>query len=374
MTAAIAPLEPTTRLLTLDEPFVLECGTALPRLEIAFETYGELDPAGDNAVYVCHALTGNAHASSWGGPAGGSQGWWDGLIGPRRPLDTSRHFIVCANLLGGCSGTTGPVNINPTTGNIYGMEFPQVTTRDMVRVQKRLLDELGVKRLQLVIGGSLGGMQVWQWLVDFPDFVEAGVPIAGTPQGSPWMIALNQVARQAIFNDPAWQGGRFNGSGPDAGLALARMIATISYRSDRQFSERFSREPVPPTVGGLHDPDDRFQVESYLRHQGHKLAERFDARAYVYLTRAMDHHDVAHGFDDLDAALGRIRSRVLAVGIDSDVLYYPHELTGAVERLRETGVSAWYRELRSPYGHDAFLIEYDQLNEIVGAFLNGGRP
>jgi homoserine O-acetyltransferase len=224
-----------------------------------------------------------------------------------------------------------------------------------------------------VIGGSLGGMQVWQWLVDEPDFAAAGIPIAGTPQCSPWVIALNQVARQAIFNDPAWQLGRYNGSGPDSGLALARMIAMISYRSDRQFWHRFGRNLTESGSGALPELGGRFEVESYLDHQGRKLVDRFDARAYVYLTRAMDLHDVARGFRDLDEAFARIRSRVLVIGIDSDVLYYPHELRSAVERLQALGKHAAYRELESPFGHDAFLVEYDQLNRLVAEFLGEGR-
>jgi homoserine O-acetyltransferase len=368
MNPGVAPNNSSRQLLRLDESFELESGERLPSLEITFESWGELDDDGANAVYVCHALTGDAHAAS--DPAGDtSPGWWEGLIGPGRGLDPDRHFIVCANLLGSCYGTTGPANIDPRNGEIFGMDFPQVTTRDMIRVQKRLLDELGVERLELVIGGSLGGMQVWQWLVDEPDFVRAGIPIAGTTQGSPWMIALNQVARQAIFNDPAWQLGRYNGRGPDAGLSLARMIAMISYRSDRQFWDRFGRDLSQPGSGRVPELNGSFQVEGYLDHHGRKLVDRFDARAYVYLTRAMDLHDVARGYDDLDHALERISAPVLTIGIDSDVLYYPHELRTAADRLKTMGKETTYREIRSPYGHDAFLVEYDQLNGFVSEFL-----
>jgi homoserine O-acetyltransferase len=370
--AALASPRVSRGLLELDRPFELASGEVVPRVEIAYETYGTLGERGDNAVYVCHALTGDAHASSCDG--GSSQGWWEGLIGPGRALDPERHFIVCGNLLGSCYGTTGPASVDPRTGELYAMDFPQVTTRDMVRVQKLLLSELGVTSLELVIGGSLGGMQVWQWLVDEPSFVRAGVPIAGTLQGSPWVIALNRVARQAIFNDPAWQLGRYNGRGPDSGLALARMIAMISYRSDRQFWQRFGRDMSAAPAGSSPDLGGTFQIESYLDHHGRKLVERFDARSYVYLTRAMDLHDVARGYPDLDVALGRIDCPVLAIGIDSDVLYYPHELRSAVDRLRSLGKRADYREIESPFGHDAFLVEYDQLNEIVGEFLSRGAP
>ncbi|MDZ7413537.1 MAG: homoserine O-acetyltransferase, partial [candidate division KSB1 bacterium] len=215
-------------LATPERPLVLECGRTLPHLQVAFEAYGELSAAGDNAVYVCHALTGSAHAAFYNSPTEDRPGWWDGLIGRGKALDPDRYFIVCANLLGSCYGTTGPSSINPESGKPYAMDFPPVTTRDMVHVQKRLLDSLGIKQLALVIGGSLGGMITWQWLVEYPDFVRAAIPIAGTVQGSPWMIALNEVARQAIYNDPEWQNGNYQGKGPAAGLALARMIAMIS--------------------------------------------------------------------------------------------------------------------------------------------------
>lgn len=357
------------QLATPERPFRFECGRELRHLEVAYETYGELNASGDNAIYVVHALTGSAHAAFYNSPAEERPGWWDGLIGPGKALDPARYFIVCANLLGSCYGTTGPSSINPETGDIYGMDFPPVTTRDMVRVQKLLLDYLGVRRLRLVLGGSLGGMITWQWLVEYPEFVEAAIPIAGTAQGSPWMIALNEVARQAIFNDPNWQGGWYRDRGPDAGLALARMIAMISYRSDRQFWQRFGRERVHQEPEHQLEFDNWFQVESYLHYQGQKLVKRFDARTYVYLTEAMDLHDVARGYTCLEEALDRIQSEVLVIGIDSDVLYYPHELKSTVRTLQQLGKRATYAEIQSIYGHDAFLVEYEQLNRLVGEFL-----
>jgi|YelNatPaOPRAMG01_1025707.scaffolds.fasta_scaffold00030_21 homoserine O-acetyltransferase len=361
------------RLSTPDQPFRFECGRELRHLEVAFETYGRLNAAADNAVYVVHALTGSAHAAFYNSPEEDRPGWWDGLIGPGKALDPDRYFIVCANLLGSCYGTTGPSSINPETGDIYGMDFPPITTRDMVKAQKLLLDYLGVKRLRLVLGGSLGGMITWQWLVDYPEFVEAAIPIAGTVQGSPWMIALNEVARQAIFNDPAWQDGWYRGQGPSAGLALARMIAMISYRSDRQFWQRFGRARVKPEPEHQLEFDNWFQIESYLHYQGHKLVKRFDARTYIYLTEAMDLHDVARGYSCLEEALDRIQAEVLVIGIDSDVLYYPHELKATVRTLQKLGKKAQYAEISSIYGHDAFLVEYEQLNHLVREFLEG-RP
>ncbi len=357
------------RIATPERPFRFECGRELTHLEVAYETYGQLNASGDNAIYVVHALTGSAHAAFYNSPEEDRPGWWDGLIGPGKALDPNRYFIVCANLLGSCYGTTGPSSINPETGDVYGMDFPPVTTRDMVKAQRLLLDALGVKRLRLVLGGSLGGMITWQWLVDYPDFIEAAIPIAGTVQGSPWMIALNEVARQAIFNDPAWQNGRYRDGGPAAGLELARMIAMISYRSDRQFWQRFARDRVRPEPDRELEFDNWFQVESYLHYQGQKLVKRFDARTYVYLTEAMDLHDVARGYSCLEEALDRIQAEVLVIGIDSDVLYYPHELKSTVRMLQRLGKRTLYDELHSIYGHDAFLVEYDQLNRLVREFL-----
>lgn len=343
------------------EPFTLECGETVPAVRVAYETWGKLNREGDNAVLVVHALTGSSHASSC---AGGPPGWWDGLIGHGRALDPARHFIVCPNLLGSCYGSSGPAE---------GGAVREITTRDMVRAQRRLLDFLGVRRLALVIGGSLGGMVTWEWAVEYPQFVRAAAPIAGTPQGSPWMIALNEVARQAIFNDPGWRGGLYIGEGPERGLALAREIAMITYRTAPLFQERFGRSLAGAPRGVGAGRQRRFQVENYLEHQGRKLAERFDARSYVALTRAMDLHDVGRGRGGLEAALGRIASDILVVSIDSDVLYWPHEVRSPVMVLEGSGKSVTCEEILSPFGHDAFLVEYGQLNRIVGAFLERGR-
>ncbi len=359
----------TVALATPEQPFCFECGRTLAHVQVAYEAYGELNAAADNAVYVCHALTGSAHAAFYNSPAETSPGWWDGLIGKGKALDPEHYFIVCANLLGSCYGTTGPASLDPQSGEPYGVGFPPVTTRDMVRAQKRLLDWLGVKELALVIGGSLGGMISWQWLVDYPEFVRAAIPIAGTVQGSPWMIALNEVARQAIYNDTAWQEGNYRDGGPVAGLALARMIAMISYRSHSQFSQRFGRTRVWSEPTQELDFDNRFQVENYLHYQGQKLVQRFDARTYIYLTKAMDFHDVSRGYGCLEEALARIKARVLVIGIDSDVLYYPCELRATTAQLRQLGKDARYAEIGSIYGHDAFLVEYPQLNRLVSEFL-----
>ncbi len=353
--------------LLFDE-FKLESGEMLKNVKVAYETWGRLNAQGDNAVLVCHALTGNAHAASHPGILGDEPGWWEGLIGHGNPLDPGRHFIVCANVLGGCSGTMGPGSQNPETGFPYGPVFPQITTRDMVNLQKRLLEELGVSRLALVVGGSLGALQAWQWAVDHPDFVEAAAPIAGSLQCSPWVIALNTVARQAILTDPSWNGGNYQTDGPATGLALARMIAMISYRTESLFWDRFGREreDCEADGNGLGAP---FQVERYLRHHGSKIVQRFDARSYVTLTRAMDLHDVSWGYESLDAAVDRIRSRILLIGIDSDVLFPVRELRLAAHCLRERHQEIEYREIQSDFGHDAFLAEADKISEIIGGWF-----
>jgi homoserine O-acetyltransferase len=354
-----------------DGEFFLECGARLRRLTLAYETWGRLDDQGKNAILVCHALTAGAHAASH--HEDDAPGWWEGLIGPGRAIDPIRHFIVCVNMPGSCYGSTGPGSIDPDTGKPYGQAFPLLTTGDIVKAQRTLLDKLGVNGLALVIGGSLGAMVVWRWLVDFPEFIEAAAPIAGTFKTTPWSVAFNAVAREAIAADPSWEGGAYDGGGPQRGLALARKIAMISYRSAGLFDERFGlarREEEP--LAAL-DPLNPFQVELYLNHQGDKLASRFDARSYIALTRTMDTHDTARGYAGEEAAFRRIRSRVLSVGIDTDVLFPPAEMEAIAQKLRRFGVRARHEEIRSPCGHDAFLIEYPQLNEMVRAFLEEGR-
>lgn len=358
----------TVNLFSTDRPFVFECGVAIPEITVAYETYGELNAAGDNAIFICHALTGSAHAAFNHTPTDRTPGWWQGFIGFNAPVDPRKYFIVCANILSSCYGTSGPGSINPQTGQLYKMDFPPTTTRDMVRVNKALLDYLGVKRLACVTGGSLGAMQVWEWLVQYPDFVAKGLPIAGTTQGSPWMIALNEIGRTAIYNDPAWQNGNYD-TQPAAGLHLARMLGMLSYRTQAQFWMRFKRDRVDESPEKYFDFKNWFQIESYLHYQGDKLVQRFDARSYVYLSKAMDLHDIGRGFDSYTAALKRIQAKVLVVGISTDVLYFPEELKQASRQLLDVGVAAEYRELDSIYGHDAFLIEYPKMNALVSDFI-----
>ncbi len=368
MSTAVAIRDSPAPTLDLGGPLALEAGGVLPRVTVAYEAWGELGPRADNAVLVCHALTGSSHA-------GGDDGWWEGLIGPGRALDTRRFFVVCANLLGSCYGSTGPLCRDPRTGRPYGPAFPLVTPRDMVAAQAALLDRLGVRSLAAVVGGSLGGMLVWQWLVDHPERVRRGVPIASTPRATAWTIGLNAVAREAILGDPEWNDGC---PGPGfRGLDLARRIAMLSYRSPAELEARFGRRARGEPDGGVPARGARWEVASYLRRHGEKLVRRFDPASYLALTDAMDRHDISRGLGDLDRAFRRIRSRVLAIGISSDVLFPPSDLAQSVRRLLRLGIDARYSELASIHGHDAFLIELDAVGDLIGGFLaepEGGTP
>lgn len=335
--------------LLLGGPFVLESGQALPEVRVAYRTWGRLAPAGDNAVLVCHALTGSADVHEWWGP----------LLGPGRALDPERDFVVCSNVLGSCYGTTGPCSRAPGATRPYGPDFPAVSVRDMVHVQAALLEALGVRRLRLVLGGSLGGMQVLEWAALYPQRVEAIAPIAVSARHSAWCIGISEAQRQALYADPRWQGGRYAAEDPPAaGLSAARMIAMCSYRSRQSFEERFGREPAS---------GERFAVEAWLGEHGARLARRFDANSYVALTRAMDGHDLARGRGSRAEALGRLTTPALVVAVDSDVLYPPEEQVELAVGLKQARL-AW---LRSPHGHDAFLIEAEALNELLLGFRAG---
>jgi homoserine O-acetyltransferase len=348
-------------------PFVFDGGADLPGITVAYETYGSLNPDGDNAVLVCHALTGSAHAAGFASGDPKSAGWWEPLIGPGRGLDTDRFFVVCSNILGSCYGTTGPSSVNPKTGKPFGLSFPQMTVRDMVRVQRALLDALGVKSVATVLGGSLGGMQTLEWALMEPAMVRSIIPIGTATQHSPWCIGLNDIARQAIINDPDWRNGDYYAYGqPQKGLSLARQVAMVTYRSDISFHRRFARERRRrDDREGRFDPSNLFQIESYLRYQGAKLVDRFDANSYLCISRAMDLHDVAHRRGSLQEVLAKIRIPVLCVGISSDVLYPVHEQKAIAAAIP----GAWYREIQSDDGHDAFLIEYGQMGTIIREFF-----
>lgn len=338
------------RRLVLDEPFELECGEVLPRLEFAYTRCG--DPGGE-VVLVIHALTGHADVA---GPAG----WWRGLFEGGRRLAGPGRSVLCANLLGSCYGSSGPCTEGPD-GRPWGGRFPKVTTRDQANGLVRLLDHLGVERVQLAVGGSLGAMVLWQLLVDHPGRVAEAVPIAGSARASAWLIGLNHAARTAVEADPEWNGGQCEGTAPAAGLGVARRIAMLSYRHHRQLGVRFGAGEDPRDAVG-------FAVNGWLDHHARTFTARFDAHAYLRLIGAMDSHDVARGHGTLEAALRRIQARVTVAGIDTDGLYPPEALRETVQRLRFAGVQAEYGEITSAYGHDAFLVEIDQ----VEALLPGG--
>ncbi len=332
---------------TFPQSFITEGGFELPEPTVAYQTWGELNQARDNAVLVCHALTGNSDARDWFG----------GLFGAGQTLDPERQFIICPNVPGSCYGSTGPTDTNPETGTPYRTDFPQITVRDMVRQQQLLLDELGVRGIELVIGGSLGGMQALEFCI-MDERPQAGICIGMGKAHSPWQIGISHTQRQVIYNDPNWNNGYYTDKRPpEKGLAIARMIAMNSYRSPNDFEGKFGRE--------LRDNSERFEVESYLDYQGQKLAERFDAVSYVRLTQSMDSHDAARGRGSYKDVLGKVNIPILAAGIDSDMLYPVHEQ----KELAELLPLGQYGEIQSPYGHDAFLIEFDQMNDLFTSFL-----
>ncbi len=351
--------------------FALEGGGMLSEVEVAFETWGELDADAGNAVLVCHALTGDAHAAGPSGPGQPTDGWWDDLIGPGKALNTDKYFIVCVNVLGGCQGTTGPASIHPDDGRPYGSRFPVVSIRDMVRTQACVADHLGIFRWLSVVGGSMGGMQVLEWAIMFPERVRSFASIASTAEASPMQIGWSQVGRLAITLDPKWKDGQYydaaDGEGPHEGLMLARRIAQVHYRSDQSMSDRFGR-------AALDRMDsfrlwDRFQVESYLDHHGQKLARRFDANSYLLLNKAMDLHDVGRGRGGIVSALSRIRGQGLVVSVDSDQLYHPRQQEELCRDLAAADVPFDFAVVNSDHGHDGFLIEFDQLDPLLGQFL-----
>lgn len=348
------------------DPLRLQYGTALAPVTLGFETYGELNPAGDNAILVCHALTGSAHAAGF---LDGEEvpGWWDPLIGPGKPVDTNRFFVVSSNVLGGCYGSTGPTTPNPASGTPYAVDFPRYTIRDMVSAQARLLERLGVRSLASVIGGSMGGMQVLEWAAMFPERIRSMIPIAIGPRHSAWAIGLNEVARRAITSDVAWRDGRYEAQHqPERGLGLARAIAMLSYRSFDSLEHKFGRERSNASNDRL---GASFEIESYLDYQGVKLVQRFDANTYLWLTKAMDDYDLADGRERLSLVLRRMSMPALVMGIGSDVLYPEAEQKSLAEALP----NADYVSIRSPHGHDAFLIEFPQLAAHIRKFLERVR-
>ena len=357
------------RSVTLPGDFPLAGGGVLPELTIAYETYGKLNANRTNAVLVCHALTGDQYVASTH-PVTGKAGWWTRLVGPGKPVDPEHWFVICANVLGGCMGSTGPSSIDSRTGQPYAMAFPVITISDMVAAQVRLLDHLGVGTLAAVIGGSMGGMQALTWAVNFPSRVKKVVAIAAAARHSAQNIAFHEVGRQAIMADPMWAGGAYAaGKPPSAGLAVARMAAHITYLSEEGLTEKFGRRlQNRDSVSFGFDAD--FQVESYLRHQGLSFVERFDANSYLYITRAMDYFDLAQAHDgNLARAFADVQSRFCLVSFTSDWLYPTAESRRIVRALNAAGAPVSFVELESPFGHDAFLLDAPEMNRVINGFL-----
>jgi homoserine O-acetyltransferase len=358
------------RRVTLPGPLMLDGGASLSQIEIAYETYGSLNADGSNAILLCHALTGDQHVAS-AHPRTGKPGWWSRMVGEGKPIDPARHFIVCANVLGSCMGSSGPASIDPATGAPYAMRFPVITLRDMVRAQALLLDHLGVWTLAAVVGGSMGGMQVLEWAATYPARVRSAVVIASAARHSAQNIAFHEVGRQAVMADPNWRGGNYygTGEGPSAGLAVARMAAHITYLSEAGLTDKFGRR-LQARENKTFGFDADFQVESYLRHQGLSFVDRFDANSYLYITRAMDYFDLAeeHGGLLADAFRGS-KTRFCVVSFDTDWLYPTAESRSIVHALNATGAAASFVELSAPYGHDSFLLDVPELFRVVDGFL-----
>ncbi len=360
----------------LDRPFALQSGGLLRDVTLAYETWGRLDQDASNAILICHAWTGDAHAADHHDRDQPAPGWWEGVIGPGLAIDTDRFFVVCSNVLGGCQGSTGPASAHPDDGRPYGSRFPVLTIRDMVRAQQRLADHLGVAVWASVIGGSMGGMQVLEWATTYPERVRSIVPIATCAQATAQQIAWGAIGRRAIRLDPRWRGGDYYdaepGDGPAEGLSIARMVAQVTFRSDNVFTDRFGRQLVtndPHPVDGV-DLWQRFVVEQYLDYHGDKLARRFDANSYMIIGKAMDLHDIGDRPGGLEVAMAKIKVPTLVMGIWSDILYPDYQQREIRDRLVANGTPCEYVEIDSPHGHDAFLLSVDQVSAALGPFLS----
>ncbi len=353
------------------EPLVLESGESLGSFDLAYEAYGRLNAEATNAVLVCHALSGDQHAAGYYSMEDRKPGWWDNMIGPGKPLDTKRFYVVCVNVLGSCKGSTGPASTNPATGEPYGLDFPIVTVKDWVASQVRLMDRLGIEKWQAIVGGSLGGMQAMQWAIDFPERLDSALIIAATPKLSAQNIAFNEVARQAIMTDPEFNGGRFYGqSKPRRGLALARMIGHITYLSEDAMRNKFGRDlrKGRPLSYGF---DVDFEVESYLRHQGRRFVDRFDANSYLYLTKVLDYFDPAAEHDgDLAEAFRSSRNRFLVIAFSSDWRFSSERSREITRALYANNLEVTFAEIEAPQGHDAFLLRIGQYHDMVTTYMD----
>ena len=364
-----------TQYLTFAEPpneMLFECGRRFGPITLAYETYGELSPAKDNAILILHALSGDAHAAGFNHPHERHPGWWDIMIGPGKAFDTRKYFVICSNIIGGCKGSTGPISINPQTGRPYALDFPMVTVQDMVNAQRVLIDHLGIDQLLCAVGGSMGGMQVLQWVVSYPERVRLAIPIATTSRLSAQGIAFNEVGRQAILSDPHWKEGDYYGKPvPRRGLAIARMVGHITYLSEKSMHLKFGRKLQDKAEYGYNFRAD-FQVESYLRYKGDHFVDRFDANSYLYISKAMDYFDLAQPYGSLERAFANVQAKFLVISFSSDWLFPSYQSKEIVSACRRVGAAAIYTEIQTDYGHDAFLLESEQLTRLITNFLAHG--
>ena len=346
---------------------LLESGQKLGPITIAYETYGTLNKEKDNAILVEHAFSGDAHAAGFH-EGDRKPGWWDNMIGAGKVFDTDKYFVICSNVIGGCQGSTGPSSINPKTGKAYALDFPMITIADMIHAQKKLIDSFGIEKLLCVVGGSMGGMQVLEWVALYPENVKCAIPIATTLKHSPQQIAFDEVGRQAIIADSDWQEGRYYGTGrqPERGLSVARMIGHITYMSDQSMEEKFSRKLKKENYSFGFKAD--FEVEGYLRHRGDSFVKRFDANTYLYVTKAMDYFDLSDG--GLFPKGTTVSTRFLVIAFASDWLYPAYQSKEIIHHLKMRHVDATFCQMKSTYGHDAFLLEIEEQTELIKHFLN----
>lgn len=357
------------KFFTFPGPMALESGERLDEITLAYETYGELNHTKSNAILICHALSGDAHVAGFHAGVD-KEGWWEIMVGPDKAIDTNRYFVICSNILGSCMGSTGPSSINPKTGAPYGLAFPVVTIGDMVRAQKGLIDHLGIEKLLSVVGGSIGGMQTLEWSISFPEMVFSAIPLATTQRHSALAIAFNEVARQAIMADPHWQRGNYyDGQKPDLGLAVARMIGHITYLSDTAMRNKFGRRLQDKDVFSFNFDVD-FQVESYLRYQGTKFVNRFDANSFLYITKAADYFDLTTKRTiDHQPAFAKAMARYLVISFTSDWLYPTRKSKAMVKAMKKHEVNVSFCEIEAEWGHDAFLLPNPRLAEMLSGFL-----
>jgi homoserine O-acetyltransferase/O-succinyltransferase len=354
------------------DELILSNGEKLGPITIAYETYGKLNEEKNNTILIFHALTGDAHAAGYNNPEEKKPGWWDLMIGPKKPFDTDKYFVVCSNIIGGCKGSTGPSSKNPKTGKPYSVTFPEISIKDMIIPQKKLLDYLGIETIFCIAGGSMGGMQALQWLVSYPGMSEGAMLIATSPTHTAQAIAFNSVGRYSIIQDPNWNNGDYyEGEKPDKGLSIARMIGHITYLSEESMHEKFGRRIISgkSAQSGIADFTKEFEVESYLQYQGESFIKRFDANSYLYITKAIDDFNITDSFENLADALKNIKAKCFVMSFTSDWLYPQEQSIKIVKALKINGIETTYTNFESPYGHDSFLIDDERLKNLFSGFL-----